>query len=125
MSELARAVRKKDTKRTWKFRRPIKSARIFFNAWMMLCKRLGCVSKALEKRLGLPSCSSSKGPASSATLSADSTVARVLTCESVGSGSILITGNAHASSAILIQKGSHRFLLIVKEAMLGPKKDTT
>jgi hypothetical protein len=40
-------------------------------------------------------------------------------------GSIPIVGTVHASRAILIQNGSHRLLPIVKEARVGPKKDTT
>jgi hypothetical protein len=40
-------------------------------------------------------------------------------------GSSPIIGNAHANTAILNQKGSQRFLLIIKEASDGPIKDTT
>jgi hypothetical protein len=42
-----------------------------------------------------------------------------------GSGSKLIVGTAHISSTMLIQNGSHMFLLMVKEASVGPRKDTT
>jgi hypothetical protein len=36
-----------------------------------------------------------------------------------------MVGTAHVNRAILIQNGSQRFLLIVKEARVGPMKETT
>jgi hypothetical protein len=40
-------------------------------------------------------------------------------------GKKLTAGTAHARSAILSQNGNQRFLLIVNEANVGPRKETT
>jgi hypothetical protein len=40
-------------------------------------------------------------------------------------GSIPTVGTAHVNSAMFVQNGSQRFLLIVKEASDGPMKETT
>lgn len=36
-----------------------------------------------------------------------------------------MVGIAQASRTMLIQNGSHRFVLIVNDASVGPRKDTT
>jgi hypothetical protein len=102
VSELARAVRKNETRRIWKCRRPVTKCISLRTARMTLCKTPGFVSKALEYRLGLPFRSSSNGPASSID-------AIVVIWVLLVAGSMLIVGIAHARSAMLIQKGSQRF----------------
>lgn len=67
---------------------------------------------------------SSKGPASSIS-STGPDVGFLVVCRGlVGLGSKMIVGIAQSRRAMLSQKGSQRFLLIVDAARVGPMKET-
>lgn len=94
----------------------------------MLWKMLACVSKAVVYRSGLGFAVSSKGPDSSSIWALDISVwsgAEIMVGVLLVAGRRRMVGIAQVRRRMLSQKGSQRFVLMVKEASVGPMKETT